>query len=391
VAGGTTSIMSGLLRERPPVVCLWGGHRPAPDLDTRTTPSNADKGARELKGRGYDVRSVSPWTRGKAPSGIARKLQYVTSVADVLKASRPADAVLYTADLPWIRVLAAMKQAGLLRRRLVVHWGGIDFDPQSLSNSTYLRKYDKLFAAIDAIWLASENERQIWSEALPHHADRMAFHPMFVDIEYYRKIMPATLSHDVVAIGSDSRRDWEIPIGLAATGLRVAIVTEDHEVRRRINALPPAVQSNVTLAFRSGFQQSARIAAAGKCLLVATTPNFRFSGSTTLAVAIALGRPLVIDDPFDLPAYGVQPGVHCESFIRGDLASAQAAVRRIVSSPDHARALANALADRRDRVDIEAYVDRLEASFRPGWSASHTSRPAAGMIADSPGAAPAWP
>jgi len=108
-------------------------------------------------------------------------------------------------------------------------------------------------------------------------------------------------------------------------------------------------------------------------------------------VAIALGRPLVIDDPFDLPAYGVQPGVHCESFIRGDLASAQAAVRRIVSSPDHARALANALADRRDRVDIEAYVDRLEASFRPGWSASHTSRPAAGMIADSPGAAPAWP
>jgi hypothetical protein len=205
VAGGTTSIMSGLLRERPPVVCLWGGHRPAPDLDTRTTPSNADKGARELKGRGYDVRSVSPWTRGKAPSGIARKLQYVTSVADVLKASRPADAVLYTADLPWIRVLAAMKQAGLLRRRLVVHWGGIDFDPQSLSNSTYLRKYDKLFAAIDAIWLASENERQIWSEALPHHADRMAFHPMFVDIEYYRKIMPATLSHDVVAIGSEAR------------------------------------------------------------------------------------------------------------------------------------------------------------------------------------------
>lgn len=387
--------MSGLLRERPPVVCLWGGHRPAPDLDTHTTPSNADKGARELKARGYDVRSVSPWTRGKAPSGMARKLQYVTAVGKLLKAAKPANSVLYTADLPWIRVLAAMKQAGLLKRRVVAHWGGIDFDPLSLSNPSYLKKYDKLFGALDAIWLASENERRIWSEALPHHADRMAFHPMFVDIGYYAKIVPATLVHDVVAIGSDSRRDWEIPIGLAASGLRVAIVTEDHEVRRRINALPHAVLSNITLAFRSGFQQSARIAAAGRCLLVATTPNFRFSGSTTLAVAIALGRPLVIDDPFDLPAYGIQPGVHCETFVRGDVASAQAAVRRIVSDNEHARAMAAAVADRRDRVDIEAYVDCLEASLRSDWSASHAPRAAGGRTGDATsvhsGAAPAWP
>ncbi len=384
--------MSGLLRERPPVACLWGGHRPAPDLDTHMTPSNADKGARELKARGYEVRSVSPWTRGKAPAGIARKLQYVTSVGKVLNAAKPANSVLYTADLPWIRVIAAMKQAGLLRRRVVAHWGGIDFDPHSLSSKAYLNKYDKLFSAIDAIWLASENERRIWSEALPHLADRMAFHPMFVDLGYYSKIMPASLSHDVVAIGSDSRRDWEIPIGLAAGGLRVAVVTEDHEVRRRISALPAAVQSNITLAFRSGFQQSARIAAAGKCLLVATTPNFRFSGSTTLAVAIALGRPLVIDDPFDLPAYGVQPGFHCESFVRGDVTSAQAAVRRILSDPQHAQAMAGALADTRDRVDIEAYVDRLEASFRHGWSAGHTSRPAASdPLSVARGTAPAWP
>jgi hypothetical protein len=383
--------MSGLLRERPPVVCLWGGHRPSPDLDTHTTPSNADKGARELKARGYEIRSVSPWTRGKAPSGIARKLQYVTRIGHVLKASKPANSVIYTADLPWIRVLAAMKQAGLLRRRVVVHWGGIDFDPVSLSNPAYLRKFEKLFSAIDAIWLASENERRIWSDALPHLADRLAFHPMFVDLGYYSKIAPATLVHDVVAIGSDSRRDWEIPIGLAASGLRVAFVTEDHEVRRRIQALPHNVQAKITLAFRSGFQQSARIAAAGKCLLVSTTPNFRFSGSTTLAVAIALGRPLVIDDPYDLPAYGVQPGIHCETFARGDIASAQAAVRAVVSDPDYASALGNSLAKRQDRVNIEAYVDRLEASFRPGWNAAMADCSHAAVSGPPPSVAPAWP
>jgi hypothetical protein len=312
-------------------------------------------------------------------------------IRDLLKAAKPSNSVIYTADLPWIRVLAAMKQLGLLRRRVVVHWGGIDFDPLSLSNPAYLQKYEKLFDAIDAIWLASENERRIWSDALPQQAGKMAFHPMFVDLGYYSKIVPATLVHDVVAIGSDSRRDWEIPIGLAASGLRVAFVTEDHDVRRRVQALPPQVQANITLAFRSGFQQSARIAAAGKCLLVSTTPNFRFSGSTTLAVAIALGRPLVIDDPHDLPAYGVQPGIHCESFARGDIASAQAAVRAVLSDPDYAQALGASLARRRDRVDIEAYVDRLEASFRPGWTPNHTARShniASGASLD---VATAWP
>ena len=383
--------MSGLMRDRPPVVCLWGGHRPSPDLDTHLTPSNADKGARELKARGYQIRSVSPWTRGKAPTGLSRKLQYVTRVLEVLQASKPADSVIYTADLPWIRVLAAMKQAGVLRKRVVAHWGGFDFDPPSLSNPAYLRGYEKLFAAIDAIWFASENERRIWAEALPAHADRMAFHPMFVDLKYYSKITPATLVHDVVALGSDSRRDWEIPIGLAASGLRVALVTEDHDVRRRVQALPPAVQHNITLAFRSGFQQSARIASAAKCLLVATTPNYRFSGSTTLAVAIALGRPLVIDDPFDLPAYGVQPGIHCETFARGDLNSAQAAVRAVLADPDYARALGNTLAKRKDRVDIETYVDRLEESFRPGWTASVASKSISGMPSAAARVAPAWP
>jgi hypothetical protein len=124
---------------------------------------------------------------------------------------------------------------------------------------------------------------------------------------------------------------------------------------------------------------------------VSTTPNFRFSGSTTLAVAIALGRPLVIDDPYDLPAYGVQPGIHCETFARGDIASAQAAVRAVVSDPDYASALGNSLAKRQDRVDIEAYVDRLEASFRPGWNAAMADRSHAAVSGPPPSVAPAWP
>ena len=392
--------MSRSMRERPPerlpkrpiVVCLWGAHRPTPDLDCHQTPSNADKGARELKARGYEIRSISPWSRGKRRlQGWERKLQYILRVGDVLRAARMPGTVIYTADLAWIRVLSTLRRAGILKgQRIVVHWGGIDFDPPSTASLPYRRHFDRLFAAADAIWFASENERRIWAEILPTHAARMAFHPMFVDLAYYRQIVPGTITYDVVALGSDSRRDWETPIQLAARGLQVALVTEDMDVRRRVMALPAAVSRNITLAFRAGFQQSARIAASARCLLVATTPNFRFSGSNTLGVAIALRRPLVIDDPFDMPAYGLKAGVHHEAFDRGDPGSAYEAVLRVLSDSGYAASLAEALAAQSPLVDIDAFVDQLEASFLPGWTAASArdltsgSRPATRL-------APAWP
>ncbi len=384
--------MSSSARDRPVVVCLWGGHRPTPDLDSHQTPSNADKGARELKARGYAITSISPWSRGKHRlQGLERKLRYVLRVGDLLRAARKPGTVIYTADLAWIRVLSALRRSGFLReQRIVVHWGGIDFDPPSNANLPYRRRFDRLFSAADAIWFASENERRIWAETLPAHAARMAFHPMFVDLAYYRQIVPATITHDVVALGSDSRRDWETPIQLAARGLQVAFVTEDVDVRRRVMALPTHVSRNITLAFRAGFQQSARIAAAARCLLVATTPNFRFSGSNTLGVAIALRRPLVIDDPFDMPAYGLQAGVDHEAFERGDPGSAYDAVLRVLSDSDHAAALGEALAARAPAVDIDAFVDQLEASFQPEWTAAG-ARASNSETGSPKRMTPAWP
>jgi hypothetical protein len=379
-------------QHRPPILCLWGGHRPCPDLDSHLTPSNADKGARELKARGYQVQSISPWSPGRRRiSELERRSKYVARVRQLLRAAKDPKTVIYTADRPWIKVVAALKRAGLLRRRVVAHWGGYDFDPLSLSNPSYLKSFKRLFSTIDAIWFASENERRIWANALPELAGRMAFHPMFIDLAYYRSVVPAALVHDVVAIGTDSRRDWEVPIGLAASGLRVAIVTGDKEVRRRVQSLPVTVQNNITLAFQSGFQQSARIAAAGRCILVATTPNFRFSGSTTLSVAIALGKPLVIDDPFDLPAYGLQPGVHCETFERGNKASALAAVHRILADPRYAAGLAAALSSQRDSVSIDSYVDQLEASFRPEWAPAPVANAGSPLRLARPDAVAAWP
>lgn len=299
-----------------------------------------------------------------SPAG--RRARYLAA-APALLAAASGGGIIYTSDLPWIRVIAVLKHAGLLRNRVVAHWGGIDFEPERLGDKAYLRSFESLFSALDVVWLASENERRIWAGALPHLEKRMSFRPMFLDLGYYGRIAAGPSSFDVVAMGSDSRRDWTIPLMLAAQGLKVALLTEDRLVSERVTRLPEPVARNVTLVFCAGFERSAQIAAAAKCLLVSTLPNFRFSGSTTVAVASALGRPLVIDDPHDLAAYGLRPGESCEAFNRGDVGSALAAVRRVLDSPAHAQALGKSIGELRTTFDIERYVDALAASFLPDW------------------------
>jgi hypothetical protein len=357
-------------------------------VDTQL-PSNVDKGVRELRTRGYPITSVYPWPAQWRPkSQAARRARYLAATPALLAAARPADSIIYTADLPWIRIIAALRHAHLLDRRVVAHWGGIDFEPKRLATDpAYRRGYERLFSAIDVIWMASEYERRIWSDALPHLADRMAFRPMFLDLDYYRRIKPADQAFDVLAIGSDARRDWDVPLHLAARGLKTAIVTEDERVRARIEALPANVRQNVFLAFRTGFEQSAQLAAAARCILVATTPNFRFSGSTTVAVAAALGRPLLIDEPYDLGAYGITPGKHCEAFQRGDGDAAFAAAQKVLDHPEHAKALSAAIAALGQSMSIADYVNALERSFSPVWQVSVT-RPFAADVAPVAAALP---
>jgi hypothetical protein len=147
----------------------------------------------------------------------------------------------------------------------------------------------------------------------------------------------------------------------------VAIITEDSSAKARVERLGSSRPESLHLFFRAGFHESAKIMARAKVILIATLPNIRFSGSTTVGVAAALAKPLVLDDPEDGAGYGLVPGVNCEIFKRGDAADAHRAILLIAQQSDHAIELSRNISRLVPSLDLRRYASALEACFEDDW------------------------
>jgi hypothetical protein len=328
-----------------------------------------DKGVRELEARGYAILSIYPQVTRERNALLRRLLGRralnLGAVPELLRIAKETDGVIYTTCLHWGRLAGRLREYGLLKNRLVVRWAGFDadFDELRRPGSPARRHYDGILRNCDVCIIISEHEADLVRGAFPTHAAKVTYWPTSVDVPFYRS-QPAPaegVDSGVVAVGSDKKRDWDLPIALARRGIPVTILTEDASVKAKVEGV-----DNVRLLFNAGFQESARVMAASRCLLLATLPNHRFSGATTVGVAAALGKPLVLDEPYDLAAYGLEAGTNCEVFLRGDVDSAEAAVRRVLDDQAHAAGLGARLARGADQLDIGPYADALETYFTPG-------------------------
>jgi hypothetical protein len=350
------------------VICLWGGHR-QPSQGGAATPGNVDKGVRELEARGYVIHSIFPQAIRQKSRLLSRLLGRrglnLGATPELLRTAAATGGVVYTTSRHWGRLAGRLKQYGLLRNRLVVRWAGFDadFDDLRRPDSKARRFYETILRNCDVCIIISQHEADLVRSTFPAHADKVTFWPTSVDVPFYRSQPPPTqgLDSGVVAVGSDKKRDWDLPLALAQRGIPVTILTEDPAVKAKAEAV-----ENVRLLFKVGFLESAKIMAGARCLLLATLPNHRFSGATTVGVAAALRKPLLLDEPYDLAAYGLEPGLNCETFERGDVASAAAALDRILNAPSHAAALCAAIGEIAERLDISPYADALETYFKPG-------------------------
>jgi len=358
------------------VIALWGAHRNPEKEKGREVPDHVDKGIRELEHRGYMVYSIYPdLIRDRSP--LFRRLlgnrgRCKAAVPALLAVAYRTNAPLYTSAQEWAHILATLKNLGLLRNRLIVRWAGIDIDLSAVrSGSAQGKAYEVIVSGADVCLLASMRLCDLLREAFPQYANKFMFWPTGVDMAFYAPFITDQESparHDVVAVGSDNKRDWNLPINLAAHGVRVTLLTEDQKVVELVKRLDASVAGNVTLKFNVGHLESAKIMASARCLLVATLPNTRFSGSTTVGVAAALRKPLVIDDPYDAKAYGLVVGESCETFERGNIESALAAVRLVLDDAQHAVRLAKAIGKLGPKLEINGYADVLERAFRHDWT-----------------------
>ena len=347
---------------------------PPPAGWSSDTPANIDKGVRELIDRGYRVISLYPYTmrwpfvrRLLGQRGI-----YKTTFIHVVRVARRTGAAIYTSSAIWVSIVARLKKLGVLKNRLVYRWAGVDTDLQALENGLPAARADMdVLKYADVCLLASSILYDRLCRIVPSYSHKLQFWPTGVDSAFYLDLVErepqSPLRWDVVAIGSDFKRDWVVPVALAERGLKVALVTDDPKVRKLLESRDPKSGGDVELFYRVGFEKSARLVLAGKCVLIATLPNIRFSGSTTVGVAAALSRPLVLDDVAEAPGYGLIPGRNCEIFERGNVESAYAAIQRILDDDRHQQQLAQNIGLLSDELDLTRYATAVEGCLRSNW------------------------
>lgn len=367
---------------RPELICLWGkkrGSGPAKGV----TPSNTDKGVRELQALGYvahdvDASAIAARLPSTLPEKIKTALTFAAGSARLLWLARDSTRIIHTSNHSWIRVAARLKHLGLMRNRLVIRWEANDIDYPALTYDSPLRRQcRRMMEQVDACFVISARERDLWRAAFPDLAERFVFWPTPVDVDFYlsrRHLADGSRRGRIVAVGSDGKRDWALPLAMARAGVPVTILTEDPKV-------PPLVaregSADVELLYRIGLAKSAEVLADAGAILLATQENDRFSGSTTVGVAAALGRPLMLDEPYDLAAYGLADGENCVAFRRGDPGDAAGRARALLADPGEGERLAAAIAPLTRPLSIAAYVSALETAFRPGWRASQLHWPPA--------------
>jgi hypothetical protein len=355
---------------RGTLVVLWSRKRqPGTHEDA---PSSVDKGVPQLTARGWDVVSIWPGPvalrltalLGKRP---ATMLAYALATVRLVWLVRRTHTPIYTTDLVWMRIVSWLKRVGLVRSRFVVRWAGIDLPSDIAPHNAAGRRFARMARGFDACLTASVAALDQCLLLAPVLADRIAFAPTGVDLDFYRRRLgQSAQTRSFVAVGSDWKRDWETPLALIRSGYQLAVLTDNP---RTVASSSKLTKLGARVVAHAGFARSAEELAAGMAIVIATLPNRRFSGSTTVGVAAALRKPLILDERADLAAYGLVDGVNCRCFTRGDGESLQRAARAIWNSPALAHKLGEALGRQADALSIDAYADVLEDCIAVGWTA----------------------
>jgi len=334
-------------------------------------PSSLDKGVQELADLGHDIFSIYPLiSREALPEWISSLLRgkalYKTSIINLLLNVKRPD-VLYTSDNSWCGHISRIKKWGLIRNRLIFKWAGFDAPWSEMSrgsSSSKWRYYKDMLSGADVIYFASERQRQLVCEHYPELESKLFFWPTAVDISFYQKYWTTHTTDRpyFVAVGSDCKRDWPFIFNLALKGIEIKIITNDIRVKKLPDEVGASWPDNLTLEFDVGLARSAELIAKSAGIIISTIDNDRFSGSTTVGVAAALGKPLILDEQYDLAAYGLEPGRNCEWFPRGDLDAAHEILSKLLVQKEYAEKLGLSLKSLTRRFDTLAAAKVISAA-----------------------------
>jgi glycosyltransferase involved in cell wall biosynthesis len=355
-----------------------------------SSPGSADRyllfGLDELAARGvsvrHDLERKGAPPRWAASAGGVLKWVLETAggyggdfatVLGSLRGANSADVVFSTVDTVGIPLIL-LRRAGRLRPPLVYVAVGLPERLAKLRSERMRRLYASALGSCASVAAYSQHEADELRNWLAGYgfSPRVAFIPFGVDPAAFRpEAAPATV--DVVSVGADPHRDFELLLRVASRmpGVSFLIVTT-RDRRRGLAALP----ENVVVETDIPFDEMRRRLAEARVVALPVRENSYSGATTVLLQAMALGKPVVVSRTNAIATgYGLVDGENCRLVAPGDDAGFERALADVLRHEFHARALgASGRATVERELTWERYVDRIEELLRDAAAGPALSR-----------------
>jgi glycosyltransferase involved in cell wall biosynthesis len=299
-------------------------------------------GMDEIRARGAEVRhnlerpGAPPlWARalGKAVNRGLRLVggyggDFASALASLRTANR-SDVVFATADTVGIPLLL-LKRAGLLRPPLVYAAIGLPERLVQLRGKRARRLYARALGSARTIVTYSQAEADWLCDWLGDDPAAIVFVPFGVDVDAFRSEgRPPEV--DVVSVGADPRRDFELLVGVAARHPELTFrIVASADRARSLGTLP----ANVALESELSLEQVRDRLAAARVVALPVQPNSYSGATTVLLQAMASGKPVVVSRTAAIATgYGLADRTNCRLVEPGDPDELERALLETLAAP----------------------------------------------------------
>jgi glycosyltransferase involved in cell wall biosynthesis len=288
-----------------------------------------------------------------------------------LRTANEADVVFATADTVGIPLLL-LARAGLLRPPLVYASIGLPERLLRLRGRPARRLYASALRSAHTVVAYSEAEAGALRAWVGPGRPTIVFVPFGVDVDAFRAT-EATSEVDVVSVGADPRRDFELLVGVAAR--RPELTFRIVSTPERVRALGPA-PSNVVLESGLTLEEVRDRLAAARVVALPVRPNSYSGATTVLLQAMALAKPVVVSRTDAIGSgYDLVDGRNCRLVQPGDPEAFERALLETLADPGSLGERARATVER--DFSWERYTAALWKILSEAWERDPSSESSA--------------
>ena len=258
------------------------------------------------------------------------------SVLGSLRRANAADVIFSTVDTLGIPLIL-LKRVGLVRRPLVYVSIGLPERLVQLRNRPMRRLYRSALRGASAVVAYSEHEAAALRDWLGPGGPEVVFVPFGVDVDAFRPVEAADQDFDVLSVGVDPRRDFELLLAIAERNPELTFrIVAGADRARSLGRIP----HNVTLETDIPLEQVRLRLAASGCVALPVRDNSYSGATTTLLQAMAMGKPVIVSRTVAIAeGYELEDRDNCRLVEPGDEQAFERAVLETLTGAAAARAL----------------------------------------------------